>query len=389
MHPLLLALASLAAAAFFANGAASADPLADLGQALFFDASLSSGGVQSCATCHDPANGFTAPLVNGSPFPQGAVAGQFGKRKPPSLAYGALAPVLHHLAGDDGVLFTGGDFADGRATGQGTGNPASEQALAPFLNPDEMALPDAATLASRACATQGDRIEALRAGECAKGAEGAEAVVATLGQALAAFEASPAVARFSSRFDTAELTAAEQRGLVLFDTKAGCAACHVRTAGPQGEPALFTDFSYDNIGVPRNRINPWYADPANPQGTGWADPGLGATLAADPLYAAFAAENTGRFKVPTLRNLSTGQDRAYMHNGWFRSLEAVVHFYNTRDILPRCADPLASQRQALALGCWPAPETAQGVNRDELGNLHLTPAEEADLTSFLRSLTDP
>ena len=52
---------------------AAADPLADLGQALFFDPALSLNGAQSCASCHDPNNGFTAPLTHGSPFAEGAL----------------------------------------------------------------------------------------------------------------------------------------------------------------------------------------------------------------------------------------------------------------------------------------------------------------------------
>lgn len=370
---------------------APAAPLVDLGRALFFDASLSQGGAQSCASCHDPANGFTAPLAKGSPFPQGAVAGRFGSRKPPSLAYGALSPVLHHIIDEGDVLILGGNFADGRATGRGGASPAAEQALAPMLNPDEMAVPDRSTLAKRVCASQSDLIAAADPSACAAGDAGDAGIDLTLslvGQALAAYEASPEVARFASRFDAGTLTADEAAGLDLFKDKAKCAACHVLTRGPKGEPALFTDFSYDNLGVPKNRDNPFYRNPTNPDGKGWVDPGLGATLAADPLYAAYSADNTGRFKVPTLRNLWTGQPRAYMHNGWFRTLEGVVHFYNTRDVLPRCADPLASEAEAMAQSCWPAPELAQGVNTDELGNLHLTAAEEAKIVAFLKTLTD-
>ncbi len=382
------ALLFLLLSAIPATAAQQAEPLLDLGRALFFDASLSQGGAQSCASCHDPANGFTAPLANGSPFPQGAVAGHFGSRKPPSLAYGALSPVLHHIIDDGNVLILGGNFADGRATGRGGASPAAEQALAPMLNPDEMAVPDRSTLANRVCAAQSDLIFAVDPSACAPDDAGVDLTLSLVGQALAAYEASPEVARFTSRFDAGPLTADETAGLDLFEDKAKCAACHVLSRGPKGERALFTDFSYDNLGVPKNRDNPYYRNAANADGSGWADPGLGATLAGDPVYAAFAADNIGRFKVPTLRNLWTGQPRAYMHNGWFRTLEGVVHFYNTRDVLPRCADPLATEAEALAQGCWPAPELAQGVNTDELGNLHLTTAEEAKIVAFLKTLTD-
>ncbi len=366
---------------------AYADPMLDLGRALFFDASLSVTGAQSCASCHDPANGFTAPLEAGSPFPQGAVAGRFGARKPPSLAYGALAPVLHHVTEEGETLILGGAFSDGRATGRAGGDPAAEQALAPLLNPDEMALPDPATLAARACASQASLIAAVDPALCP--ATGQEAEVLTLiGQSLARFEGSAEVAAFASRFDAGDLTGQERAGLKLFEDKAKCSACHVLSRGPKGERALFTDFSYDNLGVPKNRDNPYYSNPANGSGRDWRDTGLAETLAADPVYAALADGNTGRFKVPTLRNLWTGQPRAYMHNGWFRTLEGVVHFYNTRDVLPACADDWASEAEALAQGCWPAPEVAEGVNKDELGNLKLSQAEEAELVAFLKTLTD-
>ena len=100
----------------------------------------------------------------------------------------------------------------------------------------------------------------------------------------------------------------------------------------------------------------------------------------------------GAQQVPTLRNLnkrlSPDAPRAYMHNGYFKTIEGVVHFYNTRDVLPRCADPLASEAEALAQHCWPAPEIEATMNKDELGDLNLTAEEEADLVAFLKTLDD-
>ena len=84
----------------------------------------------------------------------------------------------------------------------------------------------------------------------------------------------------------------------------------------------------------------------------------------------------GKFKVPTLRNVDTrpsaGFVKAYGHNGYFKSLEQIVHFYNTRDV------PGAG---------WPAPEYAANMT-SELGNLGLTPAEEAAIVAFLKTLSD-
>ena len=102
----------------------------------------------------------------------------------------------------------------------------------------------------------------------------------------------------------------------------------------------------------------------------------------------------GEFKTPTLRNVAKGLSanftKAYTHNGWFKSLESLVHFYNTRDVLDRCEAlriTNATEKEALQNNCWPAPEfpnPARGV----IGNLELTPEEEAAIVAYLKTLTD-
>ncbi len=67
--------------------------------------------------------------------------------------------------------------------------------------------------------------------------------------------------------------------------------------------------------------------------------------------------------------------KAYGHNGYFKSLEGIVHFYNTRDVKPACAGAY-TEAQALAANCWPAPEVAANMNTAELGDLGLTAEEE-------------
>jgi cytochrome c peroxidase len=179
----------------------------------------------------------------------------------------------------------------------------------------------------------------------------------------------------------------------------------VSDPGPGGAPPLLTDFTYDNLGVPRNPDNPFYRMPSeiNPLGAAWVDLGLGGFLAETPVnnpdgsvlvpdYSAFSQENLGKQKVPSLRNVDKRPRRnfpkAYMHNGYFKTLEAVVHFYNTRDVKPRCPDPFTTEARALAQGCWPEPEVPQNVNVDELGNLGLTAEEEAAIVAFMRTLSD-
>jgi cytochrome c peroxidase len=118
----------------------------------------------------------------------------------------------------------------------------------------------------------------------------------------------------------------------------------------------------------------------NPDGINWIDQGLGGFLIAigDPT----AAENIGKHKVPTLRNVDLRPDpnlvKAYGHNGYFKSLEEVVHFYNTRDI------PGAGWNGIP----WPAPEVLTNMNTAELGNLKLSSEEESALVTFMKTLSD-
>ncbi|HEU4882544.1 MAG TPA: cytochrome c peroxidase [Longimicrobium sp.] len=370
-----------------------------LGRRLFFDRELSLHGNQSCASCHDPDWGFSGPSsqvnAHGAVF-EGSVAGAFGNRRPPSAAYATFSPVLR-LEGP----YVGGNFWDGRATGQRLGDAAAEQAQGPFLNPAEMALRDAACVVQRV--SQG-RYAALWASVYGEGASAialpsdasslcaaaggplplSEAVRAqvqveydNIARAIAAFEGSKHVNAFTSRFDAflagrAELTEQERLGLQLFNGKARCTVCH--SSG--GTQPLFTNFRYSNLGVPRNPENPVYAGQP-----GFVDYGLGAFLG--------AAAQQGKFKSPTLRNVDRrpqGSDvKAYMHNGVFKSLETVVHFYNTRDVLPRCetvAEPVVGEN------CWPAPEVAANMVTGIVGNLGLTPAEEAAVVAYMQTLSD-
>ena len=77
-----------------------------------------------------------------------------------------------------------------------------------------------------------------------------------------------------------------------------------------------------------------------------------------------------------------------MHNGAFKSLAQVVHFYNTRDVLPKCVGLVLPTDPRFGKTCWPAPEVAANVNVDELGNLGLTAQEETALVAYLKTLSD-
>ncbi len=115
---------------------------------------------------------------------------------------------------------------------------------------------------------------------------------------------------------------------------------------------------------------------------------LSGHLNPDSEWIKFAPQYTGKFQVPTLRNVDMRPRpdfvKAYMHNGYFKSLKEVVHFYNTRDILPRCEQGAPGEK----VSCWPAAETPETVNKRQLGNLGLSDAEEDAVVAFLKTLTD-
>jgi cytochrome c peroxidase len=161
-----------------------------------------------------------------------------------------------------------------------------------------------------------------------------------------------------------------------------------------------TDFSSANTGVPMNLALPYYCESTpdqygytpNPLGFGYFDLGVGAMLSGlnnpNPLqWKALAPLYNGKFQVPTLRNVDRRPRanfiKAYMHNGYLKSLAEVVHFYNTSKALPRCAQGSPGEK----VSCWPPPETPANVTT-LIGNLGLSPQDETDIVAFLQTLTD-
>ena len=407
-------------------GAAGAELTASevFGKLLFFDRNLSLQGNQACSSCHLPDAGWSGDKseinAHGAAY-EGSVPGRAGNRKPPSAAYATPSPVLHFVKEDGATLFVGGNFWNGRATGEKLGNPAADQAQGPFLNPVEQALSDNACIVFKVCTAYAETFKRAWPGACAAtwpdnagkicSGDGGKLALspqqrATIDRAydqialsIAAYEASPEVNAYTSKFDyflagLVKLTPEENRGFQLFKDKARCADCHVLEKGPHGEPPLFTDFTFDNLGVPRNPENPWYAMPAsfNPDGRKWLDQGLGEFLASRADYRQFAKENYGKQKVPTLRNVDKRPNpafvKAYMHNGYFKTLKGLMHFYNTRDVKPACKNPFTREADAIAQNCWPEPQVKINVNKTELGNLGLTDAEENAVVKFMQTLSD-
>jgi cytochrome c peroxidase len=374
------------------------------GEKLFFDTNLSNPAGQSCAACHSPETGWTGPdeFINktGGVYP-GAVHERFGNRKPNSSAYATLSPVFHAFIEDGEVIFAGGNFWDGRATGLILGNPAADQAQGPFLNPVEQNIPDAKTLIDMVCRSEYATLFKKVGDEIWKvpdicSSNDVNLQFGIIGIAIAAFEHSATVNPFTSKFDyylkgKVKLTEKELKGLELFKGKGKCADCHVMETGKDGMPPLFTDFTYDNLGLPRNPQNPWYLmDTAfNKEGKEYVDPGLADLLKQMPQYAMYAEENFGKHRVSTVRNVDKRPSpefvKSYGHNGFFKSLEEIVHFYNTRDVLPsteEVPDPKPG------INSWPPPEVPKNMNLTELGDLGLTSDEESAIVEFMKTLSD-
>lgn len=350
--------------------AADLSAVEQLGKQIFFDKSLSTPAGQSCASCHAPEVGFTGPdskvNLKTAVYP-GASPGAFANRKPPSVAYASFSPKRHYNAKDQ--TWVGGQFWDGRA------DDLVAQAKGPFLNPLEMNNASAADVVAKVRQSKYRGLFESVYGQNSLSPDNSEEAFDLIAQAIAAYESSREVNSFSSKYDyylagRVRLTAKEDRGLRLFAGKANCTSCHPHQAD-DGSPPLFTDYTYDNVGTPRNAGNPFYraAASVNPAGPQYKDFGLGGQLKDQA--------QLGRVKVPTLRNVAKkpnpGFVKSYMHNGSFKSLKAVVHFYNLRDKTPDQFAP---------------PDVEENVNREELGKLGMTEAEEDDLVAFLETLSD-
>jgi cytochrome c peroxidase len=324
------------------------------GKALFFDTSLSASGKQACGTCHVPSRAYTADPAtdNGLPVPLGGPnMDQTGFRNAPSLVYASFTPPFTLTNGP-----VGGFFRDGRASSLAT------QAQQPFITAFEMANADAAAVVAK-LQNSATTLAAFVAAYGTAPLSDPDTALADIGAAIAAYETEdPSFHPFSSKYDywlggQATLTTSETNGFALFNNpgKGNCTACHPSQAQSYSEHALFTDFSFDNIGVPRN-----WKIPANTPGSvspvdgaplttvltpvdvpddaeyAYYDMGLCGPLksAADDVNARVDLSNVpsmcGIFKVPTLRNIAVTSP--YFHNGVFTNLHQVVEWYVTRDI---------------------------------------------------------
>jgi len=360
---------------------------AELGRRLFFDTALSASGKMSCASCHDPARAY-GPPDGRAVQPGGKDRRRAGTRAVPSLRYLDDTPLfsLHaFIPGSEDAEYegpSGGFDQDGAAASR------RQQAAGPLLDPDEMAN-----------ATPAAVVAAVRGGAHARqfaqvyGADvfrHPQQAFEDIGAALEAFQAEdPSFHPYTSKFDAvmsghARFTPQELRGYALFNDprKGNCAACHIDVPGPGGRPAAFTDYAYEALGVPRNPQIPANRNPH------YYDMGLCGPRRHD---LAKQTQYCGMFKTPTLRNVATRQ--VFFHNGYFHTLDAMMHFYVERDTDPRKWYPVVHGK--LRKFDDLPPRYRSNVDRTEapmnrrLGDRPALDAREiADVIAFLKTLDD-
>lgn len=428
----------LAASVLLSAGEASAlSPIEQLGKFIFFDKISKPEDQQGCSSCHDPRKGWTLPnshINQTSVVAPGAKPKRRGSIKVPTNAYASFSPQFQSIpAGPFVQPWIGGNFWDGRAEGYGApGDPSTAQGAPEVISEtitwENLGLPDTLAHYKNYLGPTADQalnpfpnkveqnIRIRRVCKTVRDAKYSYLFTTAFGEpitckeanyeknykriavALAAYQASTEVNSFSSKRDWAllndtdstpgqfplkGLSAAENAGHDLFYGKAACAACHQGV--PQGEAPdpngvalrqLYTDNRYHNIGVPFNREIP---DVAKGEKVG--------------LSAHVPTAPKGHFRTPTMRNVAKGASgsfvKSYFHNGYCKSLECVVHFYNTRAVLPRCTNDDATAYEALRDNCWPAPEFSDGLPPGFIvGDLQLTEVEEEQLVAYLKTLSD-
>jgi cytochrome c peroxidase len=363
-------------------------PLERLGQRIFEDRSLSRPAGVSCASCHDAATAFQG--VNGSPIPavaRGSLPTSFGKRNTPTIMYASFAPPFGFIDDKDEKtgkvekIPAGGQFYDGRAAD------LLAQFEGPLLDPLEMNAP-----------SKRFAVEAIRDGAYASLArevygdkvfEDPDKAFEKMAQAVVAFESTARFHPFASRFDDylrgqAKLTPIEQKGFALFkDPKKGnCLACHAGKEDSRNpQDWLFTDFTYDALGGPKN--------PAITATASAPDLGLCKRPGLDKIAPAGfeIASVCGAFKVPTLRNIAvTGP---YLHNGAFARLRDVVAFYATRDTDPAHWYPGAKKFDDLPADYHGNVNTSEAPYDRKPGQRPRLSEKDIDaIVAFLETLTD-
>ena len=343
----------------------------NLGKALFFDTNLSKNRTQSCASCHDPDAGFVDQRETraGKAYSLGDDGKSLGDRNAPTAAYAMFSPPFHL---DKEGEYRGGQFLDGRE------KDLAGQAGGPPTNPIEMGLPDKALAVTR-LKENSAYVTAFKKLFGQDVFASTDKAYSAMSNAIAAFEKTPLFAPFDSKYDRSlrgevKLSDKEELGRVLFFSQqfTNCNLCHQLHSSPIAAKETFSNYGYDNIGVPENLEGRKH----NGVKAGTKDIGLLANPAVnDP-------KHQGKFRVPTLRNVAiTGP---YMHNGVFKELRTVVLFYNKYNSRSprRQINPETGQK-------FRSPEVSGTLSVKEL--IHGPALKDRDidaLVAFMKTLTD-
>lgn len=329
------------------------DQKIEIGRQMFFDKTFSEPNGEACSVCHSPRTRFADPF--GAVVSEGIIDNFFVIRNSPSLAYGKFIPPLAKNAADG--EWYGGLFWDGRS------NSLEHQLSGPFFNRAEMHNPDTLTLANEVLKAPYYKLYKQVYGK----SKDPKVIYNNLVDALAHFERSDYLHWFDSKYDfvqrgEATYTDEELAGYALFVGKANCNKCHTMSSDAS-VPSLFTNFSYHNLGVPRNESNPYYTTDVsiNPLGKNAVDEGLGAVVNDE--------KQRGKFRTPTLRNVEL--TAPYFHNGVAATLEEAVdhvleHHYRSEVV----------------------PEIGQNVEDKYTGRIQLSTTEKRQLIAFLKTLSD-
>jgi cytochrome c peroxidase len=295
---------------------------------------------------------------------------------------------LRYLKQNPAFFFDEEDTPTGGFNRDGRGLSLADQARRPFLTAHEMGNASPADVLAKLQAAP--YAEEFRAAFGANVFDDADNAFQSALVALQAYQVEdPEFNPFTSKYDyylqgKADLTQQEVRGLSLFfaEDKGNCAACHPGSRNEDGSPPLFTDFTYDNLGVPRNGDIVATADPS------YFDLGL---CGPDRTDLAARTDLCGAFKVPTLRNVAI--TAPYFHNGKFKTLKEVIAFYVRRDTNPEEWYPIGASGVEKFNDLPPAYRG--NVNSTEkpydrtLGQAPaLNEQEIDDLAAFLETLTD-
>jgi len=325
--------------------AAPLSAMAQLGRQIFYDATLSSSGRLSCASCHSPQHAYGPP--NEGPVMLGGPAlSTQGLRAVPSLAYLERQPPFS-IGPDDpanenvnlaemaaqsqtaaraqkiaasaqaaaNMVPQGGLFWDGRA------DTLQDQAIMPLLDPREMDGGDIAFVSAKLGHASYANLFAVLFGPSVF--DNPRLLVEEAMFAVGRYQVEePSFHPYTSKFDywlegKARLTAAEMRGYELFNDpkKANCGGCHLAQPSRDGLPPLFTDHQYEALGAPRNLALAVNNDPE------FFDLGICGPSRTD---MADQTQFCGMFATPTLRNTATR--RAFFHNGVFATPKEVLDF---------------------------------------------------------------